>query len=93
MVLVVVLLRGTIVKRTYGTHTKNIYLRILLAIFGPIYYGPPSYCCLFMTPLMVLVRIENHRCGNTMVLLWPCCSMVPLYGSIHGTNMVLMQLY
>ena len=35
-------LRGTIVHRTYGTHTKNypvhIYL-FLLTIFGLIYYG------------------------------------------------------
>ena len=36
------LLRGTIVNRTYGKHkTLNISL-FLLAIFGPIYYGPPS---------------------------------------------------
>ena len=35
------LLRGTRVNRTYGTH-KNPYLHLfLLTIFGPIYYGPP----------------------------------------------------
>ena len=38
---VVVLLRGTIVNRAYGTH-KNLYISLfLLAIFGPIYYDPP----------------------------------------------------
>ena len=36
-----VVLRGTIVNRTYGTH-KNLYIYLfLLTIFGPIYYGPP----------------------------------------------------
>ena len=36
-----VLLRGTIVSRTYGTQ-KNLYISLfLLAIFGPIYYDPP----------------------------------------------------
>ena len=37
----VVLLRGTILNRTYGLH-KNLYISLfLLTIFGPIYYGPP----------------------------------------------------
>ena len=36
-----VLLRGTIVNRTYGTH-KNLYIFIfLLTMFGSIYFGPP----------------------------------------------------
>ena len=36
-----ILLRGTIVDRTYGMH-KNLYiLPLLLTIFGPINYGPP----------------------------------------------------
>ena len=35
------LLRGTIVNRTYGTH-KNLYIHLFSpTIFGPIYYGPP----------------------------------------------------
>ena len=35
------LLRGAIVNRTYGTH-KNLYIYLfLLNIFGPIYYAPP----------------------------------------------------
>ena len=35
------LLPGTIVNRTYGTH-KTLYTYLfLLTIFGPIYYGPP----------------------------------------------------
>ena len=35
-----VLLRGTLVNRTYGKHKNlNIYL-FLLTLFGPIYYGP-----------------------------------------------------
>ena len=35
-----VLLPGTMVNRTYGTH-KNIYVYpCLLTTFGPIYYGP-----------------------------------------------------
>ena len=35
------LFRGTIVKRTYGTH-KNLYIKIfLLTIFGPISYALP----------------------------------------------------
>ena len=35
------ILRGAIVNRTYGTH-KNLYTSLfLLPIFGPIYYGPP----------------------------------------------------
>ena len=33
-------LRGTTLNRTYGTH-KNLYISlILLAVCGPIYYGP-----------------------------------------------------
>ena len=41
VVVVVVVLRGTIVNRTYGIH-KNLYIKpFLLAIFGPINYGPP----------------------------------------------------
>ena len=37
------LLRGSIVNRTYGEH-KNLYISLfLLAIFGPVYYGPPYY--------------------------------------------------
>ena len=35
------ILRGTIVNRTYRTH-KNLYLQhFLLTIFGPVNYGPP----------------------------------------------------
>ena len=35
------LLRGTILKRTYGTH-ETLYISLfLLPIFGPIYNGPP----------------------------------------------------
>ena len=38
-----VLLRGTILNRTYGTH-KTLYISLfLLKIFGSIYYGPPYY--------------------------------------------------
>ena len=36
-----VLLRGTIAKRTYGTHKKLYISRFLLARIDPIYYGPP----------------------------------------------------
>ena len=33
--------RGGIVYRAYGTH-KNLYIYLfLLTIFGPVYYGPP----------------------------------------------------
>ena len=36
-----VVLRGTLVNRTYGGH-KNLYIHLfLLTIFGPIYYRPP----------------------------------------------------
>ena len=36
------LLRGAIVNRTYDKH-KNVYIhKLLLTIFGPINYGPPS---------------------------------------------------
>ena len=36
-----ILLRGTIVNRTYGIH-KNLYITpFLLTIFGAINYGPP----------------------------------------------------
>ena len=36
-----IIIRGTILNRTYGTH-KNLYKSLfLLTIFGPIYYGPP----------------------------------------------------
>ena len=36
-----ILLRGIIVNRTYGTH-KNLHIYVFsLTIFGPIYYGPP----------------------------------------------------
>ena len=35
------LLRGTILNRTYGPY-KNQYISLfLLTIFGPIHYGPP----------------------------------------------------
>ena len=37
----ILLVRGTIINRTYGTYT-NLYISLfLLNIFGPIYYGPP----------------------------------------------------
>ena len=40
-VLILLLLRGTIVNRTYGTH-QNLYIYLFLpSIFGPINYGPP----------------------------------------------------
>ena len=35
------LLRGTRVNRTYGTHKKLDTYVFLLTVFGPIYYGPP----------------------------------------------------
>ena len=36
-----VILRGTIVNRTYGIH-KNLYVQAFLpTIFGPVNYGPP----------------------------------------------------
>ena len=36
----IVLLRATILNRTYGTH-KNLHIPLFLPIlFGPIYYGP-----------------------------------------------------
>ena len=38
----VVLLRGIIVNRAYGTHKKLYVCRVLLTIFGPIYNGPPK---------------------------------------------------
>ena len=38
--LVSLLLRGTLVNRTYGTH-KNLYISLFLrTLFGPIYYSP-----------------------------------------------------
>ena len=38
----VLLLRGTIVNRTYGTN-KNLYVySFSRTIFGPVYYGPPK---------------------------------------------------
>ena len=40
-VLLLLLLLGAMVNRTYGTH-KNLYIYVLLlTVFGPIYYGPP----------------------------------------------------
>ena len=36
-----ILLRGTIVNRTYGTHKKLDTSLFVLIIFGPIFYGPP----------------------------------------------------
>ena len=36
-----VLLRWTIVNRTYGTHKKQYIYVFFLTIFGPTYYGPP----------------------------------------------------
>ena len=42
-VIVVQILRGTIVNRTYGTHQKldiDLFL-LLITVFGPIYYGLP----------------------------------------------------
>ena len=41
LLLIVTLLRGAILNRTYGTH-KTLYISLfLLTIFGPIYYAPP----------------------------------------------------
>ena len=34
-------LRGTIVNRTYGADKNPYIIPFLLAMFGPIYYGPP----------------------------------------------------
>ena len=37
----IILLRGTLVNRTYGVH-KNLYIKpFLLTIFGPVNYAPP----------------------------------------------------
>ena len=36
-----VLLRGTILNRTYGTHANLCISLFLTTIFGSIYYGPP----------------------------------------------------
>ena len=36
-----ILLRGTTLNRTYGTHKKLYISPFLLTIFGPTYYGPP----------------------------------------------------
>ena len=42
-VILVILLRGAIVNRTYDKH-KNLYISLfLLSRFGPFYYGPPKY--------------------------------------------------
>ena len=41
--LCMILLRGTIVNRTYGTHKHLHIFLFLLTIFDPIYYGPPQY--------------------------------------------------
>ena len=39
----IILLRGTILNRTYGPY-KNVYVLIFLpTIVGPIYYVPPYY--------------------------------------------------
>ena len=35
-----IVVRGTIVNRTYGTHKKPDVSLFLQPIFGPIYYGP-----------------------------------------------------
>ena len=44
-------LRGTIVKRTYGMH-KNLYISLfLLTRFGPIYYGPPHVLVVYIVPV------------------------------------------
>ena len=37
------LLRGTIVNRTYGTHKKLYIFLFLLTKFGPIYHGPRNH--------------------------------------------------
>ena len=35
------LIRGTIVNRTYGAH-KNLHISLFfVTVFGSIYYGPP----------------------------------------------------
>ena len=36
----VVVVRETIVNRTYGTHKNQYIFLFLLTIFGPIYYSP-----------------------------------------------------
>ena len=35
-----IVLRGTIVKRTYDIHKKLYISLFLFTVFGPIYYGP-----------------------------------------------------
>ena len=39
----ILLLRGTIVNRTYGAHKTLYVFLFLLTIFGPSYCGPPQY--------------------------------------------------
>ena len=47
---VLLILRGAIDSRTYGSH-QNLYIYLFLrAIFGPVYYGPPKY--LYQVPCM-----------------------------------------
>ena len=38
-----IVLRGTIVNRTYGTNKNLDNSLFLQPIFGPIYYAPPFY--------------------------------------------------
>ena len=47
----VVLLRGTILNRTYGTH-KNLYISLFFLIFGPIYWS-----------LVIVVQYSTVWCG------------------------------
>ena len=65
-----VVLRGTIVNRTYGTHKNlDVYL-FLLTILGSIYHGPPVIVFSSLWTLLALQSRSGHELLRISVI-WP----------------------
>ena len=71
---VFLLLRGTILKKTYGTH-KSLHISIFFpTIFGPIYYAPPRNSLLSSPPPTIRRKsdLESHKQGHLSPPRYSC---------------------
>ena len=67
-----VLLRGTIVKRTHDTHKKTyqVYIyQFFLTIFGPINYDPPKYCMFIPPPFQSTLSLAVAATKGSQLLV------------------------
>ena len=54
-------LRGTILNRTYGVHKILCMSLFIRTIFGPIYYGPPQYLSMSTAQTSALAFLQHNK--------------------------------